>query len=104
MTKIYKQACTEVCEILSYLSKNDYNKIPRNVINALYENRDTDYVFFIDISRSFYEQDILEETKAILFNLYRDYLADLNIKNKIIKYQKEEQIKLEQLKNYFNQN
>ena len=46
----------------------------------------------------FYEQDILEETKAILFNLYRDYLANSEIRDKIIQYQKEEFNELEKIK------
>lgn len=106
MTKVYQQAFTEVYEILSYLDKESYNKIPVNVLSALRENRDTNYDFFIDTSVSFYEQDILEETKAILFNLYRDYLANSDIKKQILEYQKEEQIVLEKIKsqNYLSDN
>lgn len=106
MTKIYQQAFTEVYEILSYLDKESYNKIPVNVLSALRENRDKNYDFFIDTSVSFYEQDILEETKAILFNLYRDYLANSDIKKQILNYQKEEQIVLEKIKsqNYLSSN
>lgn len=98
MTKIYQQAFTEVYEILSYLKEDDYNKIPKEVLNTLKDNMDNMYEFFVDTSISFYEQDILEETKAILFNLYRDYLADTNIKTKILEYQKEEQHVLEKIK------
>lgn len=98
MTKVYQQAFTEVYEILNYLNEDDYNKIPSNIINALEKNRDIKYNFFINESIPFYEQDILEETKAILFNLYRDYLANSDIRNKIIQYQKYEFNKLEKIK------
>lgn len=98
MTKVYQQAFTEVYELLNYLNKEDYEKIPKNVINALEENRDIKYNFFIDESIPFCEQDILEETKAILFNLYRDYLADSETKNRIIQYQREESEELEKIK------
>ena len=98
MTKVYQQAFTEVYEILNYLDEDNYNKIPKNIINALEKNRDTEYEFFVDESIPFYEQDVLEETKAILFNLYRDYLASSKIKDKIIQYQKEEFYKLEKIK------
>lgn len=92
MTKIYQQAFSEVNEILSYLSKENYNKIPKEVIDAIEENKDDDYVFFIDTTIPFEEQELLEESKAILFNIYKDYLSNDEIKNKIIELQKEEQI------------
>lgn len=98
MTNVYKKAFTEVYEILNYLDEDDYNKIPKNIINALEENKDTEYTFFIDESIPFYEQNLLEETKAILFNLYRDYLANSEMKNKIIKLQREEENISEKLK------
>ena len=92
MTKIYQQAFSEVNEILSYLSKENYNKIPKEVIDAIEEYKDDDYVFFIDTTIPFEEQEILEESKAILFNIYKDYLSNDEIKDKIIELQKEEQI------------
>ena len=91
MTNVYQKAFTEVYEILNYLDEDDYNKIPKNIINALKENRNTEYNFFVDESIPFYEQDLLEETKAILFILYRDYLANSEMKDKIIKFQREEE-------------
>ena len=48
MTNIYQKAFTEVYEILNYLNEDDYYKIPKNIINALEENRDTEYIFFVD--------------------------------------------------------
>lgn len=88
MTKVYKQAFTEVYEILNYLEEENYNKIPKNIINAIEQNKDNEYKFWVDESIPFKEQNILEETKAILFNLYRDYLASEKIRKKIIEYQK----------------
>ena len=31
----YKNACTEVLEIIKYIDKEDYNKIPKDFIYAL---------------------------------------------------------------------
>lgn len=98
MTKIYSQAFTEAYEILSYLDEDNYKKIPNDIIDALYENRDSDYEFFIDDSLPLYKQDLLEETKALLFNLYRDYLADSKTREKIIEYQRTEDFELERIK------
>ena len=98
MTKVSQQAFSEVYEILSYLSEDNYNKIPIEILDAIEKNRDLNYEFFVDTAIPFEKQDILEETKAILFNLYKDYLANDNIKNKILEYQREEQIALERFK------
>lgn len=98
MTETYKQAFTEVLEILSYLSKDNYNKISKELINAIESNRDTDYLYYIDTTKSLEEQEMLEETKAILFNIYRDYLADNNTKQQILNYQNQENIIKEQIK------
>lgn len=98
MTETYKQAFTEVLEILSYLSKDNYNKISKELINAIESNRDIDYLYYIDTTKSLEEQEMLEETRAILFNIYRDYLADNNTKQQILNYQNQENIVKEQIK------
>ncbi len=90
MTKIYQNAFTEVYEILNYLDEESYNKIPKKVIEAIRENRNLEYNYFIDESIPFGEQKMLVETKAILFNLYRDYLTTTERKNKIIMFQNQE--------------
>lgn len=98
MTKVYKKAFTEAYEILSYLDEENYKKIPNDIMDTLYENRDINYEFFIDESIPLSDQDLLEETKAVLFNLYRDYLADSQTREKIIKEQRDEQNELEEIK------
>lgn len=90
MTNIYKKAFKEVYTVLDYLEDESYNKIPKDVIATIEENMDKDYNFFIDESLPFNEQDLLEETKAILFNLYRDYIASTKVKEKILEYQRQE--------------
>ena len=74
MTK-YKDAYTEVYEILEQLDEEEYNKIPSNVITAIRENRNTEYEFEVDEELELKEQELLPETKAILFNIFRDYLS-----------------------------
>jgi len=98
MTKSYQRAFTEVYEILIYLDEEYFNKIPTQIIKAIEENRDTEYFFYVDESLPFTEQKLLEETRAILFNLYRDYLSDPEIKNKILQYQREEKNLSEKIK------
>ena len=102
MTK-YKDAYTEVYEILEQLDEEEYNKIPSNVITAIRENRNTEYEFELDDESELKEQELLTETKAILFNIFRDYLSTPEQKEKIIKMQAEERLKNEQKKaNQYN--
>ena len=97
MTK-YKNAYTEVYEIIKQVDEEEYNKIPSEVIKAIEENRNTEYEFDLDEDIELKDQELLPETKAILFNLFRDYLSTAEQKEKIIKMQAEERLKNEQKK------
>ena len=97
MTK-QKNAYTEVYEIIEQLNEEEYNKIPSEVIKAIEENRNTEYEFELDEDIELKDQELLPETKAILFNLFRDYLSTPEQKEKIIKMQAEERLKNEQKK------
>ena len=71
----YSNAYTEVYEILSYLDKDEYSKIPEDLIEVFEENRNIEYDYEINSDLELFEQPMLKETKAILFNIFRDYLA-----------------------------
>ena len=59
------------------------------VIETIEANRDEDYEYELDDELELKEQPMLPETKAILFNLFRDYLANPEQKTKIIRMQNE---------------
>ena len=84
-----KNAYTEVYTILQELNEEEYNKIPPEVIETIEANRDEDYEYELDDEVELKEQPMLPETKAILFNLFRDYLATPEQKAKIIRMQNE---------------
>ena len=90
-----RNAYTEVYTILQDLDEEEYNKIPPKVIKAIEENRNFEYKFELDDDLELKEQTLLPQTKAILFNLFRDYLATPEQKQKIIKMQNEERAKIE---------
>lgn len=75
MTNNYKRAYTEVVEILSHLSREEYDKIPKEKIDYYKENMDTEYVYHIDPQKTLNEQNISTEANAILVTLFRDYFA-----------------------------
>ncbi len=88
-------AYTEVYTILQELNNEEYNKIPPQIIEAIQENMNKEYEYKIKEELELNEQPMLPETKAILFNLFRDYLATPKQKEKIIKMQNDERQKNE---------
>ena len=84
-----RNAYTEVYTILQDLDEEEYNKIPPEVIETLDTNRNKEYEYFLDDELELKDQPMLPETKAILFNLFRDYLATPEQRTKIIKMQNE---------------
>lgn len=94
----YNDACTEASIILSFLNIDEYNKIPKNVIQKIERNKNTKYIFSFDENVEIKNQKLLKETKAILFNIFRDYLATPKQRNIIIKMQKEERNKKNEIK------
>lgn len=91
----YKNAFTEVHTILKHLQKEDYEKIPQEIIETIEQNIDEEYYYEIKEELDLSNQEMLLETKAILFNLFRDYLSTPEQKEKIINMQKEERRKNE---------
>ena len=90
-----KNAYQEAYTILQELNEEEYSKIPPEVIQALKENRNEEYNYELDEDQELKYQPMLPETKAILFNIFRDYLATPEQKEKIKKMQSEERAKLE---------
>ena len=84
-----KNAYTEVYTILQELNEEEYNKIPPEVLKTIEANRNREYEYELDDELELKEQPMLPETKAILFNLFRDYLATPEQKAKIIRMQNE---------------
>ena len=84
-----KNAYAEVYTILQELNEEEYNKIPPEVIETIEANRNEEYEYELDDELELKDQPMLPETKAILFNLFRDYLATPEQKAKIIRMQNE---------------
>lgn len=80
----YKKAFKEVLTILEFIPKEDYEKIPDEIINTLKSFQDIDFNYELDFSKDFQNQDISETAQAILANFYRDYWADEKERNQIL--------------------
>ena len=85
MTNNYSNAYAEVYTILKYLRREDLNKIPMQFINIIKENKNDDYNFTINWNKALKDQNLMIETRAILFNIFRDYLATDMQREKITK-------------------
>lgn len=71
LPKAYK----ECIEILKYIPKNEFDMIPNYIIENMNKEMDVNYNYQITHFSDFENQEMLEETKAILAVLFRDYWA-----------------------------
>ena len=94
----YKDAFAEVYVILEYLDEEDYEKIPEELLKVIDKNRNKEYKYEMNDEFDLSKQPMLVETKAILFNIFRDYLSTPEQKEKIIRMQKEDMAKLNKKK------
>ena len=94
----YSKAYKEVIEILNFVPKESVDKIPQRMIDTFKAKMDQNYDFKVDINKSFEEQDLLEETKAIFANIFRDYWATPYQKERIEAKEKYDRQKIEEEK------
>lgn len=94
----YANAFKEASVILEYLVEDDYEKIPKKLLDVINENKNDVYEYEMNDELDLNEQPMLPETKALLFNIFRDYLSTPEQKEKIIQMQKEDMAKLKQKK------
>ena len=94
----YANAYSEVLEILKYISKEDYEKIPISKIQLFETNQNKEYIFEYNPNKTLEEQNVSKKAKAIIAILFRDYWATNEQKNKIIKKQTYDRQLLEEQK------
>jgi hypothetical protein len=94
----YYNALSEVSVILQHLELKELKKIPREIVTKIESNKSLEYNYIIDNNKKLEEQDILPETKAILANLYRDYIATDDRKETIKKKERVQILEIEERK------
>lgn len=80
----YANAYVEVLKILKHISREDYNKIPKNKIELFETNANNDYHFTYNPEKTLNEQNVSKIAKGIIAILFRDYWATDIQKEKII--------------------
>lgn len=86
----YSKAFTEVIEILKKVSREDYEKIPLEMIEIMEDNMDKDYVVCYNPEIPIEEQAFSDETKTILAIFFRDYWATEEQRKKILLKEKQD--------------
>ena len=94
----YANAYSEVLEILKFISKEDYEKIPVNKIELFKLNSNKEYEFTYNPKKTLDEQNVSKRAKAIIGILFRDYWATEVQREKIIKKQRNDRLILEEQK------
>lgn len=98
----YMVSYSQILEILKYIPKEDYNKIPKNMIELFEKNCDKQSNFKYDPNKTLQQQNVNSTTKSIIAMLFRDYWATNETRKKIINFQQQERLKQKDIKEYSN--
>ena len=77
------KAYAEVLEILKFVPKDDYDKVPNYIIENMQQEKDLSYEYKLTFIEGFENQKLLKETEVILAVFYRDYWASDEQKKKL---------------------
>ena len=99
MNITYNNAFAETLFIIKCLPYNEQNKISKKFINFLKENKNDNYVVNINPSINLQNQQLLEETKELLKEIYMSYFISAEERKRIVQYDKYKDIVEEDLRN-----
>ena len=92
MIDSYREALTEVDEILKYLPNEDIKKIPIKLKKFIEEKKSPNYVFNIDENIPLEEQKLKKETKSFMAMLLLKYLDKDNAPQLLKQYNENEKL------------
>ena len=72
---VYRKAYTELNEIFNSALSFEVEKIPANVLENMRSQRDVEHNWSYDYSKNLMDQDMMDETKALLVEFYARYLC-----------------------------
>ena len=98
----YAIAYAEILEILKYIPKSDYDKIPKEKLNLFDIKKDKKYKFKYDPNKTLEENNVSKRAKAIIIILFRDYWSNDTQREKIVAKQNNSRkiIEIEKIKKY----
>jgi len=86
MSYRYCEAFAEVDYILTGLKEREREQIPKNLRDVIHEKKAKNYHFDIDLTKSLFEQNLKNETLAVLALIYRKYLSDSDKRTELEKH------------------
>lgn len=86
MSYRYCEAFAEVDYILTGLEEREREQIPKNLRDVIREKKAKNYNFNIDLTKSLFEQNLKNETLAVLALIYRKYLSDSDKRTELEKH------------------
>lgn len=92
--KIDPKAYKELWEILKFIPKKDYNKIPLEMLDIVEFNMDDRYEYKVEHIKDFENQVMMEETKNLLAMFFIEYWASKDEKNNFFEELSKEQEKI----------
>lgn len=100
--KNFKKSYNEVLEILKYIPKSDYEKIPENVIHEYRIKSNLQYQFKYNENLPLKYQNLSSDTLDILAVLYKKYMSSDDESARIKRYDamRQKQIENEKIKRY----
>lgn len=75
ITLQYRKTFADVSIIIKMMSKKMQEKINPNFIKLIEDNKDTEYISYIDSNIPLKKQKLSPDTKTLLALIYRDYLC-----------------------------
>lgn len=87
MEKVYDMQVVgaEVYEVLKNVSKEEYDKVPKKIINLFEKYKNHNDEIKIDLSKSFKEQKISQKAKDIIFVISLNYWLTDEERKQVIK-------------------
>ncbi len=79
----YQNAYKEVLEIIKFLPKKEFERIPKEKIEYFEKNQNPNHEFKFEVFKPLESQNISRETNAIILNLFHDYFLDNKQKVKL---------------------
>lgn len=97
----YMVSYSQILEILKYIPKEDYNKIPKDMIELFKNNCYKKSKFRYNPEKNLQEQNVTNTTKTIIAILFRDYWATETQREKIKNVQEQERLKQKDINDIF---
>ncbi len=94
----YKNSLAEVEAVLNCLEYNAYKRIPNNIIQAIHNNKNGDYIFNYNEELDYDKWNLSMEAKAILYNIFKKYIADEEEKQYFMEKERYEIMQIEKQK------